>query len=313
VNPTYFDNSVFDIYSSIFTGASLVPFTVDEMKYPDQVLSKINECGCTIFFSVPSLLIYFQTLKLLNKNSFKNIRSIIFGGEGYPKVKLKELFELFKSRCQLFNVYGPTECTCICSVYTVSDIDFNDLNGYPPLGEMIPGFSCFITNNDKLTCCDETGELWLKGPSVGLGYYNDRNLTEKSFIKNPFNEKDNQNIYKTGDIVKYNSKDKKIYFVGRKDNQIKHQGYRIELGEIEYALLRVDGVDEAVAAHTIKDGVSTIIGFISSKTGIKKGQAISEVSKYIPKYMIPSIIDIYDFLPKNANGKIDRNLLKNGV
>src|SRR5439155_20157443 len=61
VNPLYFDNSVFDFYASIMNGASLVPFDAATMKDPYGVLRRIDELQCTIYFSVPSLLIYFQT------------------------------------------------------------------------------------------------------------------------------------------------------------------------------------------------------------------------------------------------------------
>ena len=52
--------------------------------------------------------------------------------------------------------------------------------------------------------------------------------------------------------------------MGRRDSQIKHQGYRIELGEIEHALSRVTGVNECVALHTMRGGVSLIIGVVAS-------------------------------------------------
>lgn len=311
VNLLSFDNSVFDIYSSIFTGASLVPVSTDEMKNPYNIIQKIEDCKCTIYFSVPSLLIYFQTLKILNKNSMQSVKKIIFGGEGYPKVKLKELYDILKKRVKFYNVYGPTECTCICSIYEISDEDFDDMLGYPALGSLIPNFSYLIVDNEKIVENDTNGELWLKGPNVGLGYYNDTEQNEKSFIQNPFDESYFERVYKTGDIVKYNSSDKKIYFVGRKDNQIKHQGYRIELAEIEHALNRISGIDEAVALHTTKNGFSSIVGLVSSRKNISKDYIKSELAKYIPKYMIPNSIEIYEFLPKNANGKIDRILLKN--
>jgi D-alanine--poly(phosphoribitol) ligase subunit 1 len=311
VNPLYFDNSVFDIYASLFNGASLVPFDAATIKDPYQTLERIDRLRCTVYFSVPSLLIYFQTLKLITPDVFRCLRKIVFGGEGYPKTKLKELFECFNGRADLVNVYGPTECTCICSAYDLSAEDFRELDGYPPLGALIPNFSYTILNDrDEAVVPGETGELILGGPCVGLGYFNDDDLTRTTFRQNALHSSFHERTYRTGDLVRYSPEDRKIHFVGRKDSQIKHQGYRIELGEIEHALGRVPGVDEAVALHSTRDGISAIVAVVAARNGVTAAIIRKDVARLVPGYMIPARVDVVERLPKNANGKIDRNLLK---
>jgi D-alanine--poly(phosphoribitol) ligase subunit 1 len=311
VNPLYFDNSVFDFYASIMNGASLAPFDAAAMRDPYGVLRRIDELKCTIYFSVPSLLIYFQTLKMITPAAFAHVRMVIFGGEGYPKTKLKELYDCLHPRAELVNVYGPTECTCICSAYRVTAVDFEDLDGYPPLGGPIPNFSfAILTDQNKAAAPDEVGELCLGGPCVGLGYFNDPELTEDAFRQNPLNSYYHERTYRTGDLVRLSTEDGKVHFVGRKDSQIKHQGYRIELGEIEHALCRIPGVDEAVAIQTARDGVSQIVAVVASRNGLTSAAIRKEVSSIVPAYMVPGRIDVLERLPKNDNGKIDRNLLK---
>jgi D-alanine--poly(phosphoribitol) ligase subunit 1 len=311
VNPLYFDNSVFDFYASIMNGASLVPFDVAIMSDPYHVLRRIDELRCTIYFSVPSLLIYFQTLKLITPSSFPHIRSIIFGGEGYPKTKLKQLFDCLHARAEIVNVYGPTECTCICSAYRVTQADFDNLDGYPPLGGPIPNFSFTILNKrNEAAAAGEVGELYLGGPCVGLGYFNDLELTQAAFGQNPLNPHYHERVYRTGDLVYLSRDDGKIHIVGRKDNQIKHQGYRIELEEIEHALCRIPGVDEAVALHTSRDGISLIVAVVGSGNGLQTDAIRKGVSKIVPAYMVPGRIDVLERLPKNPNGKIDRRFLQ---
>jgi len=311
VNPLYFDNSVFDFYASIMNGAALVPFDSAAMKDPYGVLRRIDELKCTIYFSVPSLLIYFQILKAITPAAFAHVRTVIFGGEGYPKTKLKELFDCFHSRAELVNVYGPTECTCICSAYRVTAADFEDLDGYPPLGGPIPNFSfAILTEQDRAAAADEVGELCLGGPCVGLGYFNDPELTKAVFGQNPMNASYHERVYRTGDLVRLSTEDAHVHFVGRMDSQIKHQGYRIELGEIEHALCRIPGVDEAVAIQTARDGVSQIVAVVASRNGLTSAAIRKEVSSIVPAYMVPGRVDVLERLPKNDNGKIDRNLLK---
>jgi D-alanine--poly(phosphoribitol) ligase subunit 1 len=310
VNPLYFDNSVFDVYASLFNAASLVPFDAATIKDPYEIIERIDRLECTVYFSVPSLLIYFQTLKLITPQVFTRIRTVVFGGEGYPKTKLKELYDCFHPRLTLVNVYGPTECTCICSTYVISAVDFSDLDGYPPLGQLIPNFSYAILNDrDEAVAPGETGDLCLSGPCVGLGYFNDHELTRKAFCQNPLNTLFHEWTYRTGDLVRLSPEDGKIYFVGRKDSQIKHQGYRIELGEIEHALGRVPGADEASVLHSSRDGISLIVAVVASRSGLTAETVRKEIASLVPPYMVPGRIHVLRQLPKNANGKIDRNLL----
>ncbi len=83
------------------------------------------------------------------------------------------------------------------------------------------------------------------GPNISLGYIGDKNQTERSFI---FHQKYKNKIigYKTGDIVKKTGFQKELYFIGRKDTQIKLMGYRIELNEIELAINEIKHVNEAI-------------------------------------------------------------------
>ena len=312
VNPLFFDNSVFDFYSSLFSGACLVPFSKNEVSDPTLLMQKINDLGCTSWFSVPSLLIYLDTVKVLVPENMMKIKRIIFGGEGYPKTKLDKLFRLYSKRAEIFNVYGPTECTCICSNYRISSADFIDLSGISPLGSLIQNFSYLILNDKLETVKDgEVGELCLLGPNVGLGYYNDLQRTNESFIQNPYNMADREIMYMTGDLVKYDSNDKNIYFICRKDNQIKHMGYRIELDEIEHALNQIDGISESAIIHGNLYNVKQIIAFVVLKSdySINSAELKEELREMIPSYMVPSKINFLKNLPKNANGKIDRKKL----
>jgi len=311
VNPLYFDNSVFDLYASLMNGASLAPFDSVAMKDPYRVLRQIDELRCTIYFSVPSLLIYFQTLKMITPSAFSHVRTIIFGGEGYPKTKLKDLYDCFHARAELVNVYGPTECTCICSTYRLTSADFDNFEGYPPLGGPIPNFSfTILSERDEAVIPGEVGELYLGGPCVGLGYFNDAELTQLAFRQNPLNLHYHERLYRTGDLVRVSPEDRKVHFVGRRDTQIKHQGYRVELGEIEHALCRISGVDEAAVLHTVRDGVSVIVGVVASRDGLTPEALRKEVARLVPAYMVPSRVDVLERLPKNDNGKIDRRLLQ---
>jgi D-alanine--poly(phosphoribitol) ligase subunit 1 len=314
LNPLYFDNSVFDFYAALFSGASLVPFSKKQTTDPKLLVDRLDSLQCTSLFSVPSLLIFLQTMKAFMPEKLKYVKRIIFGGEGYPKAKLKNIFDLYSDRINFYNVYGPTECTCICSTYKVSAMDFTDLTGFLPLGELAENFSFLIVDEkNEIVENGQTGELYLKGPQVGKGYYNDPERTQSSFIQNPHCKYYKEIMYKTGDLVFYNKLDNKIYINGRKDNQVKHMGYRIELEEIENALSCVNNVNQAIVVHTINNGFSHLFAFISSSKPLEEMELRNELLKIIPAYMLPTRYYFVDTLPKNANGKVDRKILLTSV
>ena len=307
VNPLFFDNSVFDVYSSLFTGASLAVFQKDVVKVPRLLLSKLDELGCTSWFSVPSLLIYLDTMKALEESSLPTVRRVIFGGEGYPKAKLRNLYDRYSDRIRFYNVYGPTECTCICSSYEVTAVDFEDETGFPPLGKMAPNFSYLILDEDGRVIPEgETGELYLSGPNVGIGYFGDPDRTQAGFLQNPLQNRYREIVYRTGDLVRLDPNDGKLYIAGRLDNQIKHMGYRIELEEIETAFARLDYVSQAAVFHEEFRGLSQIVAVASVDRDVDEQTIRTDVRQIIPEYMVPTRVVIIDELPKNANGKVDR-------
>lgn len=307
VNPMYFDNSVFDFYGGLLNGASIAPVTRESLAEPARAVSEIEEAGCTTWFSVPSLLIYLTTMRLLTPDRLSNVRQFVFGGEGYPKPELRKLFSTFGRRSRLVNVYGPTECTCICSAWDVTGADLADSEGLVTLGAIAENFSALVLQDGHVSNPGETGELCLVGPQVGLGYVNDADRTQRSFVQNPCNGAWREIMYRTGDLVRLDKDGRKLHFVGRADNQIKHMGYRIELEEIEAALNQIHGVIQAaVVQKAARAGIKILVGYVAADGDITEDHLRCELEKLLPGYMIPQRFEVRQQLPKNANGKVDR-------
>jgi len=310
LNPLFFDNSIFDIFGGLFNGAKLVPFHREELLNPKFAMKKVFDKKITIWFSVPSLLVYFLNFNIITKKNTFNLRKIIFGGEGFPKSKLKKLFNNINKNTELINVYGPTECTCICSTYKITNYDFkkDQIEKYAPFGKkLIENFYMIILNKkNKVVKKGQIGELIIGGKNVGAGYYNLPNETKKYFVKNPITKKKSDIVYRTGDLV-YRDKKKNIYFSSRKDNQIKYMGYRIELEEIEQVIGKLSSVKENAVGYGKKNNLNQIVCWISHKSNVNKIK--NNLENKLPSYMIPKNFIELDFLPKNQNGKINRKLL----
>jgi D-alanine--poly(phosphoribitol) ligase subunit 1 len=306
LSPMYFDNSVFDFYVGLFSGASLSPVHRTTMANPYEVVAHVGQMKCTVWFSVPSLLIYLVATKALARGSLPTLRCIVFGGEGYPKPELKKLYEIFSERTSLINVYGPTECTCICSAYALGDSDFHEMDGLPPLGQLNPNFDYRILD-DQGQDADE-GELCLIGPNVAAGYFNDMERSAASFFILTEPQRFMKRMYRTGDLVR--DLGGALHFVGRKDNQVKHMGYRIELEEIEQALVKLPMINQAAVIYRRTNAAyGKLIAFVATSAGVDEKFLTAALGKLVPEYMVPGRIVIVSELPKNANGKVDRQRL----
>ena len=310
LSPMYFDNSVFDFYTGLFSGAALTPIPRHVLGSPYDLVPYVANMGCTIWFSVPSLLMYLMTMKALPAGSLPGLRCIVFGGEGYPKPELRKLYDLFSGQAELVNVYGPTECTCICSAHTVVESDFEDSDGLPPLGRLNQNFDYRILDERDFDTLE--GELCLIGPNVAAGYFNDPERTAKSFFALTEPRRYMKRMYRTGDLVR--EVHGMLWFVGRKDNQIKHMGYRIELEEIEQALVQLSAIDQAALIYQRTHSThGKLIAFVASVTGVEDADVMEHARRTLPDYMVPARIVVLGELPKNQNGKIDKARLRNSL
>ena len=242
-------------------------------------------------------------MKSFTDSRLNSLRHIIFGGEAYPKSLLKKVFKVYGERAQFYNVYGPTEATCMCSSYKVSKEDFLNSDELCPLGKISGNFEWLIANMDETG----VGELILEGPQIANGYLNDNKKTSEKFEFSSSGTGVLKKSYRTGDLVKLNNKNY-LMFIGRKDFQIKHMGYRIELEEIELQLLKYFKLTEVSVVYkkctTELNG--RIIAFIVPENSEMDRNSLNAFIMSLPKYMRPDEVKLLEKLPKTRNGKIDR-------
>lgn len=304
-SPFYFDNSVLDIYSAVKTGATCFIIPPVLFSQPVKLLQYLVDHRITTIFWVPSAMIMISALKAFRNVDVSGVlKRVLFAGEVMPNKQLN-IWRKYLPNVLYANLYGPTEITVDCTYYIVNR-EFNDDEPLP-IGKPMRNTEILVLDehNGLVTEPERIGELCVRGSSLAVGYYNNPEKTAAAFVQNPLQTAYEEKIYRTGDLVKYNDRHELIY-VSRKDFQIKHLGHRIELGEIETAVSSLAEISMCCCLYDNER--SKIVLFLEQE--MSKSDINKRLHDIIPDYMLPGKVICVDKLPLNANGKIDRVILR---
>lgn len=302
--PLYFSMSVSDFFASMFTGASYQMIPKQYFTFPAKLIQFMNAKKVNTIYWVPSALYIVAKLDILKYCKPEYLEKILFAGEVMP-VKCLNYWKKYYNDAMFANLFGPTETTDICSYYVVNR-EFEEYQTLP-IGNACDNCKLFIVDDNSNEVLDGSeGELYVAGPFLASGYYNNAEKTKEVFVQNPLHSLYPEIVYKTGDIVKRNEFGE-IEYLGRKDFQIKHMGYRIELGEIEAVIGSVEGVELAVCVY---DAPNDRIAFFYEGDKELQDTLIETLKSKLAVYMQPELCKHLLAFPKNANGKIDRLKLR---
>lgn len=304
-----FDLSVLDIFASSHAGATLCPITQKgDLAFPGTFIKKMK---ISIWCSVPSTLGMILLSKQLDASVCEHLRMAIVCGEALQINYAKSWVEQFPS-IPLYNTYGPTEAAVLCTSHRVSPDDFiNDASSIT-IGKPFPTTQLHVLNtNLEPTPQGEVGRLFISGEQVCKGYWKRPELNRQVFQSAPSLKV--ERMYQTGDLVRYDDQ-QKLHWVGREDSQVQISGYRVELGEIEQKLLRSGLCDEIGVIVIEEQERPQIVAAFSTPNTENPKVVEKEFEQYarreLEHYMIPKKFFSMKNLPKNKNGKIDRNAIK---
>lgn len=217
---------------------------------------------------------------------------------------------------RILNLYGSSEIAADICFYEIG----TDIPDYIPIGTPIyNNFVYVLDENSKICPPGVAGELYVSGLNLAVGYYNSESENLLRFIPNPYNTfidcaaADHSKLFRTGDMVVY-SEHEHIYYLGRKDKQVKINGCRIEIAEIEHTILSTGEIEELSVMPLWNDTDCRLIVFFSVKDQNNKDILITIRQKLLdtlPVYMHPTEYYLLDSLPLLTNGKINKNALLN--
>lgn len=298
--PFYFSMSVTDLYSALRTGARLQIIPKKMFSFPMMLMEYLNRFQVNTIYWVPSALCIVANWDTFAYAKPEYLKTILFAGEAMPNKQLN-YWRSHLSDARYANLFGPTETTDICTYYEVNR-PFADEEALP-IGRACDNCRVFLL--DETGAPADRGELYVRGPFLASGYYNDPERTRAAFVQNPLNTAYPETVYRTGDLAVWNEH-RELVHLGRLDFQIKHMGYRIELGEIEAGVGAAEGVGACVCIYdSSRDRIVLIY------QGDAKPDALAEqIRSRLPEYMFPGKMIRLKTMPYNANGKIDRAYLK---
>ncbi|AOJ72545.1 MULTISPECIES: non-ribosomal peptide synthetase [Burkholderia] len=308
-----FDFSVWECWGALLRGGRLVivPFPVS--RSPVEFLSLLARERVTVLNQTPSA---FQQLMQADRDDpalgrSLRLRYVIFGGEALDMRKLDDWYARHAENApQLINMYGITETTV-----HVSYLELTRRMAAEPahslIGSKIPDLRLYVLDGAlNPVPPGVTGEIYVAGAGLALGYLRRPGLTAQRFVADPFGAP-GARMYRSGDLARWRA-DGTLDFIGRQDDQIKIRGFRVELGEIAHALMRHESIAQAEAVvREDRPGEKRLVAYVVAAAGFSaQPQALREdLSRHLPEHMVPSAIVALDALPLTPNGKLDRRAL----
>jgi acyl-CoA ligase (AMP-forming) (exosortase A-associated) len=231
-------------------------------------------------------------------------------GGHMPRPLLEKLRSIFPE-ADPYLMYGLTEA------FRSTYLDPGEVDRRPDsIGKAIPNAEVMVVGEDGAECGPgEIGELVHRGALVSMGYWNSPELTALRFRPAPGQPSGVQFpeiAVWSGDLAR-KDEDGFIYFIGRTDDMIKTSGYRVSPTEVEEVVFQTGLVSEAAAVGIPDEelGQAIVVVAVSSDgTPLDGDRLREECRRALPLYMVPADFVARDALPRNPNGKLDRQRIR---
>jgi acyl-CoA ligase (AMP-forming) (exosortase A-associated) len=309
VLPLSFDYGQNQLLSSWAAGSCAIP--LDYLSARD-VIRAVGRHDVTTLAGVPPLWVQLIEAEWPAEAAL-GLRRLTNSGGRLPASMVRRMRELFPA-ADVYLMYGLTEA--FRSTYLHPAL----VDAHPDsIGTAIPFAEILVARADgTIAADDEPGELVHAGPLVAQGYWSDPARTAERFRPAPPSAQAQGIAVWSGDRVRRDAEGL-LYFVGREDAMIKTSGNRVSPTEVEEAAIASGLVAEAVALGIPDDRVGEAILLVVRPGGnapLGNGAAGRDdalrayLKRELPNFMQPASIVWRDELPRNPNGKLDRERLK---
>ena len=294
--------SIPKLYFGYATGSNLLfPFSVgasvvlfDEHPTPDALFTRIARHRPTVLVNVPSAINQMLAHPEARAQDLSSLRVSTSAGEALPDTLYHRWKDAFG--VELLDGLGTAEMWHIFISNTPGDVKPGTL------GKVVPGFDIKACddNGDEVAPGD-VGRLWVKGDSLGLGYWENPEKTADAFRGKWF---------VGGDLVSIDS-DGYVTHGGRADDALKVKGKWFRPQEVESTLLDHEAV-KACAVVVVDDdaGLAQPVAYVVTTGEVSEQDLTDWVLGHLEAYKHPRRVYFVDELPQTHLGKVDRAALK---
>ena len=296
LSPTQFDLSIFDVYATLAAGATLIWPCEVQRSNPAGWPKLVQEYGVTIWNSVPSSLRLLLADSVAAQKELASLRWLLLSGDFVARKLIENAFVALPNT-QIGVLGGATEAgiwSCYFDARHIAQMN------YAPYGAALPGQQLTVDAG-----VGDVGEIVIGGASVALGYLQAGALAHRFIIVD-----DQSPSYRTGDLGRQLSNGD-IEILGRQDQQIKWRGVRISVAELEARLLGEPAIAQA-AVLTLDSMLVAALVLRAPHSELVRTELITRlINRWIgvttPR---PDRYQIFDALPLNSTGKLDRVALR---
>ncbi|XP_074263864.1 peroxisomal OPC-8:0-CoA ligase 1-like [Silene latifolia] len=278
------------------SGATIVVLSKFEM---NDLLLAIAKYKVNYFPLVPPILVAMVNhADQIKKNyDLSSLKHVLSGGAPLGKEVIEGFVEKFPN-VVIMQGYGLTESTAIGA----STDSLEESRKYGTAGLLSPSIEAKIVDPESGVALgvNQTGELWLRGPTVMKGYFNNPEATANTITSDGW--------LKTGDIC-YIDEDGYLFVVDRLKELIKYKGYQVAPAELEALLLTHPQIaDAAVIPFPDKDVGQFPMAYVVRKAGstLSDKEVMDFAARQVAPYKRIRRVAFADSIPKNASGKILR-------
>lgn len=296
-----FDASFRETLVPLIAGATVRIASDDQALDTRALANVVGAAGVTVLHATPTV---YREILGAPQALLQSLRSVMLGGEVLDPA-LAAMHNVKLPCTQLYNVYGPTECTVDVTCAAV-----DPLTAYDAITIGLP------IDNTVVFVADETlkplpqgivGEILIGGRAVGHGYLDPADNASR-FV--PAEESGGLGrLFRTGDMGRLRA-DGELDYLGRRDRQVKVRGARVELSEVEAVLAAYPGIATAAVTQA-SDGA--LVAHIQPRRWPAEARLTAEVAAHLasrlPPYMRPARMRVIEALPCQHGGKVDRATL----
>ncbi|MGV9450285.1 amino acid adenylation domain-containing protein [Streptomyces sp. NPDC003635] len=297
-----FDAAGWELFAPLISGGTVVLAAAGAERDPAALLRSVADHRVTVLQVVPSVL------RLLAEtegwDGCDSLRLLCSAGEQLDG----ELATRVRALCpsvELWNTYGPTECTIDATAHRVPA---GPLTGPVPIGRPLPHAGARVLDAGlRRVLPGVTGELYVAGVGLARGYAGRPDLTAERFVPDPYGPP-GARLYRTGDLARV-LPDGTLRYAGRTDDEVKINGVRVAPAETRAALLAVPGVRDAlVLPWRDGQGEQRLVAYVVADDA-EPARLRRQLSGTLPAALVPHFLVPLDRIPLTVNGKPDRTAL----